>query len=221
MIEQTQPMTSILSTSSTQISSFGICMGTLFTLSGRACRLCMGWRKDFPGCGWLEHYSTLCTMKCNVPASFNIKISLKMCIIMFSLLITSPSMGGQKTPWWFLCTHVNEVNLPGIYTGVFYIVHQEENPVQAPNITAKISFVCWLLLWKPLTSSLMAGRYGAVLNGLLLNLLYLCVVLVLCAYKTWLLEQFRPFLLCVWHWGWHGIGVSRDVPLKQSVDCFM
>lgn len=55
-------------------------------------------------------------------------------------------MGGQKTPWWFLCTHVNEVNLPGIYTGVFYIVHQEENPVQAPNITAKISFVCWLLL---------------------------------------------------------------------------
>lgn len=47
MIEQTQPMTSILSTSSTQISSFGICMGTLFTPSGRACRLVWDEAKTF------------------------------------------------------------------------------------------------------------------------------------------------------------------------------
>lgn len=138
-----------------------------------------------------------CTTRCNTPSCFNFKISFQMCIIKCLYLLigfptnrwskdfsTSASAGSRRYLCLrqSFCTHVNEINLSDIYSHIFCIIHQEANLVQI-----KISFLCWLLPWKPVIS-LLAGRAGAVLRGLLFNL-HLHSACVPRAYKTPPLEH--------------------------------
>lgn len=125
---------------------------------------------------------------------------------------------GQRAPWlehlgesrsllgveWSLCTSMNGWSSPD--TVFFCIIHQEVNLAQAPAVMRKISFLGWSLHWQPVIS-LLAGRVGVVLQGLL-NFSRCLEVAVpvesttfgaLCALPKWNLLQ-------AWDWDWQGVG---------------
>lgn len=115
--------------------------------------------------------------------------------------------GWKQEPSWFWVIALHKYEwMKFAWYCIFCIIHQEGNLAQAPAVMRKISFLGWSLHWQPVIS-LLAGRVGVVLQGLL-NFSRCLEVAVpaesttfgaLCALPKWNLLQ-------TWDWDWQGVG---------------